>query len=490
MTSTAESSTKASKVTRGGVDDGAERRVRDKTGKVIIVAERAAEDGRKGLPDENATEPGAFEELIRTQWMQELISKSETDNRELQGMDERFSNDEQIASPQDVDRAIQQALREIPKKIQDESDRLRRSRELENDGWTTRDRFRRDNSIRHAASYHESRLHHYALVFVVILIESVANMYFFAQGNSLGLLGGFIQAILLAFVNVGVAVFMGHFALRALHHRHIGFKVGGTFALIGYLLFLFGFSLVVGHYRDILAIRPDDALGQALPSTIAAPLLISFDSLMLMITSFLAAALGLLKGYTYDDRYPGYGKLERDYRILRANYDNAKADLRRQVRAIPEALEADLQGMRIKARQQIDALEGLIAESEKLRESYEAERQRYEGNYCQWLKEYRTVNWDIRRGTTGRPKYFDDYPGFSSSLKEDIIDGFPARLQLAEAAQQKLVDKLNTPDLTTLVHEEMEQKLKAFLDSIQQGEAERGMGYLESNESEKSGHGE
>lgn len=452
---------------------GHSRIVEVDNGKRVDIIDAAQEDGRKGIPPEHESEPGGVQAAIHNHWKQKRFALDEASNHELQDIDKRFSANEELPGPKDVDRLIAQARRDLPKVIQDEADGLRRTRELERSAWVDLRDFKRENGLKRAATYQESWLYHFAFVIILIIVESLANMYFFAQGNELGYLGGFIQAILIAFVNVGVAVAVGYFPLRAIHHRNWGYKVGGILVLLLYFVASFWMDLVVGHYRDILAVDPDRALADAIPSTVANPFGLSFDSMMLLVTSLLAAALGVYKGYTYEDKYPSYGRIHRRYRDARLAYDEAKAALRRQVRAVPERLEQSLPALRVESEGKLRILAELAAESEQVADSYNANLSSFESDCKQWLKDYRAENRLIRGMTAKVPRYFDEFPTFECGLDLEMIEGFHARRKKAQAAHEVLVDKLNSADLTLPVHQEMESQLERFLESLRKADDER-----------------
>lgn len=189
---------------------------------------------------------------------------------------------------------------------------LRRLRELRY--------FRLKNHLERSATYPRDLLWHYSVVVLIVVLESTANMYFFAQGSSLGLLGGLLQAMLVSVVNVGTAVVVGKFYVPELHHIQASRRGLGVVVIASHALFVAWFNLVVAHYRDLLASRPETALRLAIPETISQPFGLSFDSLMLLVAGVVAAGLGLWKGQASDDAYPGYGPLDRRYEEAKAEF--------------------------------------------------------------------------------------------------------------------------------------------------------------------------
>jgi hypothetical protein len=192
-------------------------------------------------------------------------------------------------------------------------------------------RFKIKCNLDRSANYPTSIKLHFSLVAVMILIEALGNMYLFAQGNELGLLGGIFEAILLSVVNVGVAVLVGLLALPQLNlqlgvRRHLG-----LIALILAIVFSLVFNLAAAHYRDLLILSKEIALEKAIPNVINHTFDLSFNGLVLLALGVIVFALGLWKGYSADDPYPGYGALSRKseaasqaFRELREKYPDAK----------------------------------------------------------------------------------------------------------------------------------------------------------------------
>jgi len=173
--------------------------------------------------------------------------------------------------------------------------------------------FRAKNGLERTADYPTSLLFHFSLVVAMVIIEAMANMYLFAQGNELGLLGGIFEAILLSIVNVGVSVVVGMLALPQLSLLPGARRTLGMIALIGAVIFALVFNLTAAHYRDFLIQSKEIALQQALPHTFSHPFEISFNGLVLLIIGLVVSALGMWKGFSADDPFPGYGSLTRKY---------------------------------------------------------------------------------------------------------------------------------------------------------------------------------
>ena len=58
--------------------------------------------------------------------------------------------------------------------------------------------FEDEHKLVNGAEYPESQINHWAVVGAMVLIESIANSYFFAKGSDLGLVGSILQAMIIS----------------------------------------------------------------------------------------------------------------------------------------------------------------------------------------------------------------------------------------------------------------------------------------------------
>lgn len=183
--------------------------------------------------------------------------------------------------------------------------------------------FRRAGKIRRAAQYPDSHIMHFSVLAGLVLFEGLANAYFFSKGSDLGLLGGWIQAITVAFTNVIAAFFLiGFLAVRGLSNP----KRPYTFvaALIGLPLGVTAIAFLnfsAAHYRDLLelnaatlAFGDAEVTGQILAPVSRALTFAPFETLealLLFVLGVTFAAIAAFKGATFDDPIIGYGTVQR-----------------------------------------------------------------------------------------------------------------------------------------------------------------------------------
>ena len=203
--------------------------------------------------------------------------------------------------------------------------------------------FKVDNGLVRDATG-DDRVTQLAWAGVIILLEAAVNAYFYMPITELGLLGGLFVALISGLVNVAIAFFGGAAGLRFLSHIDPLKKLGGVLAsivclaicaLVVSLLALYRGHVDALHAEDLdaLTIR-NEAWRLALASLQNLDvwaLFSSLNSFLLVFVGILCAVVGFWKGWSYDDPYPGYGRmLRRKDEAVEAHENARQNDQKRQ----------------------------------------------------------------------------------------------------------------------------------------------------------------
>lgn len=197
--------------------------------------------------------------------------------------------------------------------------------------------FKRQHRLQRGADYPLSKTKAVGLLLFMLIIETVLNANFFAQGSDLGFLGGAFQALVISVLNVSVGCMVGAFVLRWKNHISasrrllglIGAILFGTLALVG--------NLFVGHYRDAMGINADDGARVAVQQFMAGPFALQdFNSWVLVALGLIVFFIALYKGYTWDDVYPGFGQVARRVQNAKDELLSTKAELTDSIQEIYE----------------------------------------------------------------------------------------------------------------------------------------------------------
>lgn len=166
------------------------------------------------------------------------------------------------------------------------------------------------------------------IIGIIFLVESILNGLFFAEGSSLGLIGGITQASVLSALNIGGAMLYAGYGMPLLRHVSQKIKGVGVASTITYATWISLLNLVIAHFRDLFiqnkgvvpALDIWNRLSSATPFSLT-------DS-----QSYLLAALGiglsifaLIEAAGLDDPYPGYGATGRRWEEAISCYADEKA---------------------------------------------------------------------------------------------------------------------------------------------------------------------
>jgi len=181
-----------------------------------------------------------------------------------------------------------------------------------------------DKWISRSATYPESHIMHFSILAAMVLVEGLINAYFFSKSSDLGLLGGWIQAITVAFTNVIAAFFLiGFLGLRLLQNPDRPFSfaaaIVGVPLATGFIVFL---NYTAALYRDLLELNaatlalgdlaePSGEILAPVSAALAQTQIQTLEGLLLFILGVTFAAIAAFKGATFDDRLIGYGTAQR-----------------------------------------------------------------------------------------------------------------------------------------------------------------------------------
>ena len=235
----------------------------------------------------------------------------------------------------------------------------------------------------HYASDHPKvRIHQLSIIALLVVFESAANAYFFAQQSEFGLAGGVFQAAAVSLANVAVSFFIiGFWGLRHItqpapfmkspHNwdRRQYIKIfGGVAIVIGVILVLL-VNLSAAHYRNILDMQavlanatPEEAdavyaalsshtstfprfwidadvcqavlgsdvgrdIGSAATSAMCRPFALhSLDAMVLFALGIGISALATFEGRRSDSPFPGLSDNTRHFERAREDLEEALED--------------------------------------------------------------------------------------------------------------------------------------------------------------------
>ena len=288
----------------------------------LYIEKRAIDNGEKNLPAREANNLDDVEKEI-VQVVRDEIYKSRERFEENQATyEERFYRMYNIEEYGSFETEARNMLSEFKKDVDDGLNQLEIISEQLKETADERRSFKAKNRLDRTAHYPDTAMIvlRWGLIAVLFLIESLANANFLAKGSDYGLIGGWVEAIAISFMNIGFSVIIGLFVLREIWHRQFFRKLWGLLGLTTWLAFTLVFNLLVAHYREQAGIITEIS-GYVFAEFVENPFGINeFQSWMLFGIGSLFAIISLLDALKMDDLYPFYGKLNRKYEKLRIQY--------------------------------------------------------------------------------------------------------------------------------------------------------------------------
>ena len=300
-----------------------------KQAKARRLAERGAEDGARNVPAAGSDHLALAEQEVvtdihaeRDRCAADLASHLRAQRDALSTLQTGMTVAEMR---QRADEAITQ-LRKIRSLWSGEISELRRQAVEATAEFA---KFRRTNRITRPPRLAEGRFMSIALLIFFVIVESILNGLFFANGSDMGLLGGVLLALALSAINVATGALNGFVFLRFRNHRRWLISLPSGLAFFAIEGAIMGFNGFVAHYRDIYQTAGDATrmidVGQRL---ISAPFgLQSIYSWLLFAAGMLFSGAATWKGYRLDDPLPGYGAVERRRIVAVERYRDERHNL-------------------------------------------------------------------------------------------------------------------------------------------------------------------
>ena len=285
--------------------------------------------------------------------------------------------------------------------------------------------FRREQELKREPKIPDNPWKSWAVLGVVLLIETFANGFFFGQQIGTGLIGGVSQAVLISVINViligGLAAFIARHVIHRDQVRRIAAGLGLIVIAVGALIW----NLAVAHYREALPgdyppPPPEVAVAGASDpvqecyrgpnesdSDAEAICLLTarwfrlggFRSWALMLIGLAACVFAVWEFLRMSDPYPGYSGLERK----RREADEVRKALRFQVLSqLKDVFDRAETRQRNGLANPVNAFDRASQAFDDSRDAHRRLRDlvRQLENSCRGaISRYRSVNRDARRPT-------------------------------------------------------------------------------------------
>ncbi len=285
------------------------------------------------------------------------------------------------------------------------ADQLAQKRRTERKRMLELREFRRANDLMREANYPLTGIYHFGVMVLILAVEAAINSGFFAAASPYGLSGGFTQALVISFINVAFSFIFGWKLLPLFHHIEPWRRGVGTIATAGYVLLIGALALITAHYRAALTLSPESADTYAYELIMEDPMGIgAVASLFLIFVTLIIAVIGCMDGYTFDDPYPGYGRVYRSHMDSREDYEETREILRDAILEVGRRTVSEYEARISEVKSQVLELQVDHDQLKTLEQSVGELQQRVVRNYGILVRLYQEENQQAR--TSNPPKHF------------------------------------------------------------------------------------
>jgi hypothetical protein len=402
----------------------------------LRVRENARQDGRRDLPTSDSTKPSDTEQAIHSEF---AIAAARIEREWGVCLGRRWAEinkQEYTVEETDYQTPIDVALGGLTRNRQEGRAQIRHAWEREQDEAGELEAFKDENELSRNAHYPAVPLLTMALILLIFVLETAANAWLFSNATDWGLLGGAGYAALMSLPNILGGLIVGFFGLRgSLHVNWFIRSLGIVLTALGGAGMLF-WNYYVGHFRALLATRPETELGDfrgVMQQIRLQPLAVldTTDALLLMIVGLIVAAIAIWEGFDgFSDRYPGYAKMDKALRKASEALQAAIKAYRDSIARIVGKAEGEIKRKRasidLKQRRVQEIVKATVVDLKGFEEELAAT-----AHACRTaLNVYRRANRKVRR--TRAPQFFGEYPTFRENLpnsKEFDAEAVRARVQ-------------------------------------------------------------
>lgn len=306
----------------------------------LNLREEAARLGDAGLPTPNETQLSGLEaqivhriERARLDYIDWANIRIQVLNDDIARLDAQPLINRALQADEEFSRKASALLDERENHIRALA-RATEQRDIELTDFKNQNRLSRDAHFP-TSTGHYLRI---SLLLLLIIFEGIANAFFFAQGVATGLIGGFLTATVLAFLNVITAVLQGRYTIPFLLHRDLFLKLFGVVACTVAASLMLTIGLGISHFREALSVDAENAAQLAITTLKASPFTLQdVMSWVLFGVSLLFAIIALFDGLYLTDTYPFYGSKAKRYANAKSEFEEELGVLRQDLNDLKES---------------------------------------------------------------------------------------------------------------------------------------------------------
>ena len=306
------------------------------------------------------------------------------------------------------------------------------------EAWAYLKQFKTNAGINHPAVYPESKISHYANLFLLGLTEAAFNAWFYGSTSPDGLGAGLLQAAIISAAIIGAGAMAGIFLLRSCFSPNRIRQAFGLVGMVAYLGFASYLSLAAANFRDALA--EDIAVNGVIPpmaELLKSPMDLSFEAITLLAFAIMASALAVYKGFTSDSVVPGHGHLDRSYRRALKNYQATWSMATQKILSGQESVKCQLNDLVEKTGKDLERRTRSLAAAKSAATAYESVKTLLGLGHAYAINVYRDAADVVQPTRTPWPKAIElVYP--------ELPQGAPEAVEKELKEDRERLDELRT----------------------------------------------
>ena len=277
---------------------------------------------------------------------------------------------------------------------------------------------------------------HWAIVVSLWLGESLMNAFFYE--NAQGLLGGLVVALGVGAINMLLAVSLGS-VFRNKNLSSLQGRLLGWSSLIVYIGSSTYLNSLFAAFRSEYQVLSDPTDPAQMRAAFAAATAAAFNiykfhmpvgdlmSFLLFGIGFALSLIAFLKGYTFDDRYPGHGPRDRRLKVAQAQEQELISQLRTKLQQVGQRRISETQNALREPGALINVAAKRIADLEEMKSTAQNSCTAITRDFHLVLDAYRHSNIAVR--ATPPPTYFNHPLELSAGPDPGRADGYIRKLR-------------------------------------------------------------
>lgn len=381
---------------------------REKTADRLRLDERARRNGERNFPPADAAARDDVEEEIIAEIQEHANRTRINGHNNYRLYSERLSELGLLRELVTITGASAQAQGDFKAIVIKRVGRLDVAKDAIRDSYKELAEFKEANGLSRPAYLGLNSAYAYSLIGVAWVIESAINTAFLRVNDDYGLVGGFVAAAVVAFINILLSAVIGRLCLPYLFHKSAVRKGLAAFGATVWLAFLVTWNLLAGHFRDAKGLGIDHPETEAL--RLLAERTWHFESIYsygLLVLGMTFSVLAALAAYKMKDPYPGYGETYKRHLDRCDDYSNEIEYAFDELKATRDDAIAEATELQDELRRQFSERGQIIAAREGLRSRFRQTQEDLEGLCNFLLSRYRAEN--IRSRPDGQvPTHFKE----------------------------------------------------------------------------------